>query len=285
MHGLFPELAVPIGRSGQITFETRENNEAIYDVHLTVSGLPPGTTAAINPPTISAGQTATVTITASSASTESQNVSVTLTGTPSAPVTPTSTSFLVDVTPPPGFLPNNRTDYISTEGTPNGAVYDPLQGLIFVSNDSWNRIDIISATKQKIVAQIPIRDPRGIDISQDDSTVWVATGSRQMFAIDTTTSRVSRYLLPIGARGYWEASLPLVLADGTVMIALDTGKFTGSSGFAIWNPVSNALSFPNPPFFGPTPATYRSGNGKRVYFIASDTGGAGFYYDVDNQDL
>jgi hypothetical protein len=281
--GLFSEVGVPFGGSGQIQFTALPNGQADYDVQLTLSGLPPGTTATINPQIIPVGQSATVTISAASTAPESQNASVTLTGTPLAPAAGASISFLVDVTPKPGSLPNNRTDYISTEATPYAAVYDPLHRLIFASVDSWNRVDVISSVTHARVARIPLSEPRGIDITQDGSTVWVASGSRQIFAINTANLAVTRYLAP--AQGptnspYWEGSQLMVLADGTMMIVLTPGKFAGVSGIAIWNPATNALTFPTAPTAVFTDAFYRSGDGKRVYFIASDSGGAAFYYDV-----
>src|SRR5580700_605397 len=124
--GVSSEVGVPFGGSGQIQFST--NSDAIpsadYEIQLSVSGLPSGTTASVSPATIMPGQSTTVTVSASSTAPESQNVTVTLTGTPLAPAPPSSITFLVDVTPPPGSLPNNRTDYVSTEDTPYAAVYD-----------------------------------------------------------------------------------------------------------------------------------------------------------------
>jgi hypothetical protein len=284
VRGLFSEVGVPFGGSGQIQFTALPNGQADYDVQLSLSGLPPGTTATIDPQIVPVGQSATVTITATSTAPQSQNASVTLSGAPLAPAAGASISFLVDVTPKPGFLPDNRTDYVSTEATPYAAVYDPLHRLIFASVDSWNRVDVISSVTHARVARIAVPEPRGIDITQDDSTVWVASGSRQMFAIDTTSLALTRYLAPDqgppGSPVYWEGSQLLVLADGTMMIVLTPGKFGGTSGMTIWNPATNTLTFPTAPMAVSTDALYRSGDGKRVYFIAGDSGGAAFYYDV-----
>lgn len=283
--GLFSEVAVSIGGSGRIQMGTGENGPASYDVQLSVSGLPPGTTATISPPTIVPGESTTVTITASSTAPESQNVSVTLTGTPDAPVPVATASFLVDVAPPPGSLPDNRTDYVSTEDTPYWAVYDPVHQLIFASNESWNRVDVISAVTHAIVTHVPLPDPRGIDITQDDSMVWVATGSRQVFGINTATLAVSRYLLPQGSTmSYWEGSQLLTLSDGTVMIVISGGEGAGaSSETAIWNPATNAIRFFGPPQGGQDWGLYRSGDGTRVYYLSSDSGGGAMYYDVQSE--
>ncbi len=226
-----------------------------------------------------------VTITASSTAPESQDVTVTLTGTPSAPLPPASIQFLVDVTPQAASLPDNRTDYVSTDDTPYAAVYDPAHQHIFASNDTWNRVDVISTVTHVIVTRIPIREPRGIDITQDGSTVWVASGSRQVFAINTSTLAITRYLLPQGSVSYWEGSQLLVLADDTMMIVWTAGKYSGILGIAIWNPATNALTFPTLPSYDSVEAFWisRSGDGKRVYFFSGDSDGSSFYYNVATQ--
>jgi hypothetical protein len=279
------EVWVPFGGSGQIQFEALPNSQAYYNIQLSLSGLPPGTSATINPQTITPGHSTTVTITAYNTSTESENTVVTLTGTPSALVAPASIGFLLDVTPSAGQLPDNRTDYVSTEDTPFAAVYDPVHKLIFASNNSWNRVEVISASTHALRTRIPLPEPRGIDITQDDSTVWVATGSRQVFAINTSTFAVSRYVAPLGSlsvNNYWEGHQIFALADGTLMIIWTAGEGTGFFGVAIWDPVSNVLTSLTTPTYDPVEAFIicRSGDGKLVYFISGDSDGAAFYYDV-----
>lgn len=281
---LFSEIAVPVGGSSQVQVSTIVNGQAAYDVQLSLSGLPPGTSATINPPTIIVGQSATVTVTANSTAPLAQNVSVTLTGTPFAPVASASLGFLLDVTPKPGSLPNNRTDYVSTEHTPFAAVYDSTHQLIFASNDSWNRVEVISSTTHALVKRISIPEPRGIDITQDRSTIWVTTGSRQMFAINTTTFEVSRYLLPIGGNvAYWEGWQVFVFSDGSMMIVSTAGQFTGSFAIVIWNPATNSVTFPTIPFPLDNTIYNRSGDGKRAYLFNNHIGGAVMYYDVASQ--
>jgi hypothetical protein len=281
---LFSEIAVPVGGSSQVQVSTIVNGQAAYNVQLSLSGLPPGTSATISPPTITVGQSATVTITAASTAALEQNVSITLTGTPAAPVPAASLGFLLDVAPKSGSLLNNRTDYVSTEHTPFAAVYDPTHQLIFASNDSWNRVEVISSTTHALVKRISIPEPRGIDITQDHSTIWVTTGSRQMFAINTTTFEVSRYLLPIeGNASYWEGWQVFVLSDGSMMIVSTAGQFTGSFGIVIWNPATNAINFPTILFPLDNTIYNRSGDGKRAYLFNNHTGGAVMYYDVASQ--
>ena len=147
------------------------------------------------------GDSFTVTVTASANAPESQNVPITITGTPSAATAAATTQFTLDVTPKPGSLPGNRTDFVSTGGTPYGIVYDRQLDLIFASNPTWNRIDVISNKTHLLERSIPIRVPTALDLSQDGSTLWIGTNSRQIFALNTTTFGLTRYLAPVIASG------------------------------------------------------------------------------------
>ncbi|HEY2461953.1 MAG TPA: IPT/TIG domain-containing protein [Candidatus Acidoferrum sp.] len=277
---LFSELAIAPGGSARAQFTTIVNGTASYQIQLSVSGLPAGVTASLSPQTITSGQSTTLTLTAGPSAPVSQNVFVRLLGTPSAPVPAASVGITVDVTPPPGTSPNSHTDYVSTDGTPYAAVYDRAHQLVFASNEAWNRVDVISSSSHAIVSRVQIPDPRGVDITQDNSTIWVATGSRQVFSINTATMAVSRYLLPQGPHDYWEGSQLIALSDGTIMLVLTPGTFSGISGMAIWDPSSNAISFPQPPVGIQSSGVYRSGDGKRVYFLDSSTAANAFFYDV-----
>ena len=294
---MLSELAIPPGGSGQISFKTGtgDNSTADYTIQLAISGLPPGTTAAISPSTIVPGQPVAVTISASSSASTTLNAPVMLTGTALAPVPSATVSFLTDIAPKPGSLPVNRTDYLSTEGSPAAAVYDPLHNLIFSSNPSWNRIDVISNASHQIVKSIPVRAPAGVDITQDHTQVWVATTSQQVFSINTSTLAATRHMLPNYApygssqTSAWRGDQIFALADGTlfltvVPVALNVLQFSGPDYVLVWNPTTNALIGIKPPSGGQYPASWeyvmRTGDGKRVYSVAWDSDGASFWYDA-----
>lgn len=281
---LFIELGVPIGGSGQMQFSTLANGQATdYDIVLSIAGLPAGTTATITPNVILAGQPTAVTVTASGNAPVARNVTLTLTGTPKAPVAPASVNFLLDVTQPPGSLANNRTDYLSTEGSPFAAVYDDTHHLIFSSNPSWNRVDVISTTTHSIIRRVPVKDPRGIDIALDGSRVWVGSGAQQLYEIDTATFASKRHTLPglLGPGFFgpasWEDFEVLTLADGTVMLYVSING-GGLPELFIFDPASSAITeLKSPNLLG---IVQRTGNGKRVYCFPGDSGGNAFYYDV-----
>jgi hypothetical protein len=282
------ELVVPIGGSGQFQFETALNGTAQlrYSISLSATGLPPDTTASFTPPTISVGQKATLTIAATTNAPISRNTQVVVTGAPACAAPPSEFGILADVTPAPGNIPDSRTDYLSTEGTPFSATYDAAHNLIFASNPSWNRVDVISNATHLIVNGIPVRDPRGVDLSIDGTKVWVATGSQQMFAINTSTLQATRYLLPQLPQGSattpWEGMRVFALSDGNLLLLGNTALY-----IAVWDPVSNTLTPLNAP--GGVQADYgymaRSGDGRRVYGISADSDGQAFYYDVASKSL
>jgi hypothetical protein len=267
------EVAVPIGGSESITFGTFSPG-VDYDITPSVSGLPAGTSASFSPATFSAGQSVTVTITAVANAPVTENATVTLTGTPSASVAPSTSTFYVDVTQPPGSLQDSRTDFTPTWGTLYGAVYDRAHDLIFAGNADWNRVDVLSNETHQLVKSIPVPNPRGVDISPDNTTIWVTTQSQLVFRIDTARLSAVRNVLPSYQNQTWQGNQIEALADGTLLLAFS--HLTNDGGFysAIWNPANNSftgLTLPQ----GSTPGLgfgpwMRSGDGSKAYSFNAD---------------
>jgi IPT/TIG domain len=285
--GYIFELQVPIGGSGQIQLPTDSNNQAEYNVVLSISNLPTGVTATLTPSTIFPGEPVTVALTASSTAPLAQNVPVTVTGTPQPNGVAGSTIIIVDVTLPSASLPDNRTDYLSTGGTPYAGAYDPVHNLVFVSNPSWNRVDVISNSTHAVTQKIDIPAPRGIDISQDSSTVWVSTNSQQIFAINTSTFAATRYVLPNftppSGSTAWVGSQLVSLADGSIMMMITASPGSGIYSLIDWNPSSGTLTQLTVPSFEPLAdlgPLLRSGDGTQVWFVGSTSDEPVFHYDV-----
>jgi IPT/TIG domain len=266
---IITELGIAVGGSGSISYFTAANSgptPADYTVDLTVSGLPPGTTATVNPSTVIPGDNFSVTVTASATAPESQNVPITITGTPSAATAAVTSQFTLDVTPKPGSLPGNRTDFTSTGGTPDAVVYDRQLDLIFASNPTWNRIDIISNKTHLLQQSVPVPGPQALDLSQDGSTLWIGTSSRHILSLNTTTLGLTRYMAPVITSSIqfptWEDNTLLALADGTLLINVSPSAGSGIYGNAIWNPATNQVTMLSGPsqFFN-----LRSGDGTKAY--------------------
>jgi hypothetical protein len=271
------EVGVPIGGSGSIQFQTSasQGGSLDYDVTPSVSGLPPGTTASFSPSVFSVGQSVTVTLSAANNAPVTQNATLTLIGTPSAQAANATANFFADVTQPPGSLPGNRSDFVSTAGMPYAAAYDSMHNLVFSSNPSWNRVDVISNATHKIIKSIPIRSPRGLDITQDNSTVWVQTASQNIYGINTSSLQTRQYSLPnhlIASSGLPVPALDVnsydrlfALADGTLFVFFADAEAEGDGEAGIWSPVTNQLKvLPDG-----TPSAWgipvRSGDGTHVY--------------------
>jgi hypothetical protein len=291
---LTKEVGVPIGGSGSIQFGTivSSNTSVDYDITLSVSGLPPGTTATFSPSVFSPGQSVTVALSAASNAPVTQNASVTLIGTPSAQAANATASFLADVTQPPGSLPGNRTNFVSTAGTPYAAAYDAKHDLIFSSNPDWNRVDVISNATHKVIKSIPVRSPRGLDITQDNSHVWVQSASPNIFAIDTVSLQTRQYVLPSGP--VTSAGLPLsfandrllALSDGTLFVYFaDSGNYVGPQ-VGVWNPQTNQMKVLQSGLTWTLGTPVRSGDGTVVYAANVNANTLGMYaYNVSSQSL
>jgi len=273
------EVGVPIGGSGSIQFQSVANSPGgvDYDIAPSVNGLPSGTTAAFSPGVFAVGETVTVTLSAASNAPVTQNALVNLTGTASSTaIASASGSFYADVTQPPGSLPGNRTDFVATAGTPYAVVFDSTHNLIFSSNPDWNRVDVISNETHKIVKSVPIRSPRGIDISQDASHVWVQTASPHLYEIDPATLQARDYILPSSpvasagepvAPAFGSPDRVLALSDGTVFLYV-------SGQLGVWNPSTNKITVLASGLASRYGVPMRSGDGTRVYLSNTDPSGA-----------
>lgn len=277
------EVGVPIGGSGSIRFQSLVNSVSGVDIDVTpsVTGLPPGTSASFSPSVFSAGQSVTVTLTAAGNAAVSENTQVTLIGTPSVPVANATATFLADVTQPPGSLPGNRTDFVATAATPYAAVYDAAHNLIFASNSDWNRVDVISNLTHKIVKSIPVHSPRGLDITQDNSRVWVQTASSSLYAVDTVSLTARQYSLPPQTLGNTDNSLTpsydrlLALADGTLFLIYSDPSHSGNGlDVGVWDPQTDQLTALDNGLLGTFGFPVRSGDGRFVY-AANQAGGTG----------
>ena len=283
------EVGLIQGSSTTLQFELVSSSK--YEVSLGILNLPPGVSAVINPQVVVPTQSFTVTLKASANAPYTQNAIWTLTGMPAANVAAPSLDVLLDVTPTTGVGWTNRTSYVSTRATPFSAVYDPPHGLIYASNQVWNRIEVISDQTHQVVKSISIRDPRGMDLSVDGKTVWVATGSQVMYAIDTASFQAKRYQLPafnpglLYPAGSWEGAQVVALADGTLIVTPSPYAGSGINSAVIWSPATNTFTSPSNFSSAPWGAIARSGDGKHVFSLGEDESETSFTYDVLSQTL
>jgi hypothetical protein len=293
---ILPQSAeVGIAQGGSASIALQLDGTSNYEVSLSVAGLPSGVTAAISPQIVTPGGSFTVQLSASGNAPATQDASWSVVGTPAANVSPVALPLLLDVTTPNGVGWSNRTGYVSTRATPYGAVYDSAHQIIYSSNRTWNRIDVISDSPYALVKSIPIRDPRGVALSLDGKTVWVATGSQVMYGVDTTSQKVTKYQLPnkgVSASSSgtsWEGGQVIPLADGTLMLIYSTNSYLADEHATIWTPGLNTLNEVAPPPGGSFAASWRivaaSADGKHVFSIGDFSDETCFSYDVASKTV
>jgi hypothetical protein len=303
------EFELPIGSTIQIQFDIGVADfKAIafdYQAAMSVTGLPKGVTASLSPasfqiplPTGSSDQSdvdVTLTLRSAADAPVTQNAAVTLiatvTGTPTIRPNQIPLPFLVDITQPPNTLPTSRTDFVSTAGTPYAAAYDRVHDLIFASNSDWNRVDVLSNRTHRIAKSIPVRAPRGLDITPDNRHVWVQAASQYVYEIDTSTLHAETYSLPnqtfgsSGAPAKYATDRILALSDGTLFLYYSDAGAAKNADAGVWNPKTNELNVLSREPAAAWGAPMRSLDGKHVFATYRTTSDAIAEYDTDSQKV
>lgn len=152
-------------------------------------------------------------------------------------------------------------------------------------------MDVISNATHKILKHIAIRAPRGLDITQDGSHVWVITASQNLYAIDTASLQAKHYSLPnhsilSGGMPVQEATdRVLALSDGTLFLYLDDSGVGGDGQAGVWNPQTNQLTVFSSGLITAWGMPARSGDGNRVYAPNNLYGSGIEVYDTNTETL
>lgn len=267
---LVSAVAVHVGGTSKVSVSTYStastNGTPDFRITLNATGLPQGVTASFQPSAVVPGDSFTVTLTAAANAPVRQNVPISILGTIDGTSISASLPLTLNVAPVPGTIPDNRTAYTWTGGTPNSVAYDRVHKLIFASNPDWNRIDVISPSTHAILRSIPVASPVMIDLSQDSNTLWIGTQSEQVYALNTSAFTLRTYALPATTSTFpnqanlWTVSELYALADGNLLIV-------GANTF-VWSPSTGAwtvVSLPN--------GLMRSPDGTRVFGLTSGFSG------------
>lgn len=212
-----------------------------------------------------------------------------LTHTISVPITVTAAP------PPPTTAPNQSAFFFSADGSPpfRGVTYDAKHDRIFLSNNQLNEIEVLDANTFKLQQLIPIPSPAWIDLTADNSTLYVGTVTQNLYAVDTTSLKISKRIplpYPIGSPQITEDDFypeqVLALSDGTVMI-LDTCGYTNSCTTAttlvIYSPSTNAFTVPTGTVaLSVVGGIYPSADKEHVFIVPS-SGTASARYDVSTK--
>jgi len=272
---------VAVGTSFTTTVVTglTSNGASNYQLQLSASGLPAGAMASFanNPIPVLGSTTLTISVAANAA--PSLNANVLVVATRTLDQAQETASFVLNVVPTSGTLPNNRTAFVRTDGQPFSAVYDPTHHLVFASVPDLNRIDVISPATAQTIKSIPVPAPRSLDITLDDAQVIVGTNTQLLCFIDTSTLQVVRrailpkYTPTNGYPGFITPASPLVVANGDVLIN------GGSAGVFEWNPATDALSVIWDSALGPQWIWTRSRDGTKALISSYTMPGNLVLYD------
>ena len=266
---LATDLAVPVGGSTSFTVQSYGgfdgNGTADFRITLSATGLPQGVSATFQPAAILVGDSAKVTLTATKDAPVRQNVPISVVGTADGSSASASAAYTLSVARVPGTIPNNRTAFTWTGGTPNSLAFDRVHNLIFASNSVWNRVDVISASSHALLRSIPVASPVAVDLTQDSNTLWIATQSEQVLAMSTTDFTMQRFSLPVipASVSTWTVSEMHALADGSLLLSV--GYY--DSGY-IWSPGATTLKAVHM-----ARPLLRTGDGTKVFGLESGFSG------------
>ena len=288
-----PDVVLRLGSSAQVQLQTLTccaPAVAGYSLSFTATGLPAGVTASFSGNPIAAGSTTTLTLGAAGTAAVAQNLPFNITATPSASTPSQKVSLALSVAPAVGTMPNNRTDFVRTDGTPSSLVYDSVHQLIFASNLEWNRVDVVSPLTKQIVRVIPVPAPQGLALTSDGSQVLVGTETQQMVAIDTGGLRVVHhwYLPPVSTglcagQGYNILQIA-PMASGKALLVCNV-LYTTATGLLEWNPSTNTVTVaPLPPTFA-VGGISGSANGTKTIIYSDVEPGAVALFDSTTDSI
>jgi len=288
-----PELVVRTSSSVQVQLQTSiccPPAVGGYSLNFSAAGLPAGVTSSFSPNPITAGGTTTLTLSAAANAVAVQNLPINVTATPSASTPSRNLSLALDVSPPVGSIPNSRTDFIRTDGTPFSLAYDAQHQLIFASNPEWNRVDVASPLTKQIVRSIPVPVPEGLALTPDGTRVLVGTQTQQLVAIDTSSlAVVQRWYLPAvsfgmcSGQGYATQQVA-PLSNGKALVVCNILYTTGTGVFE-WDPATNtATQVSVPPTFQ-VGGVSASADGTKAILYSNVSPGALAIYDSTTESI
>ncbi|MFZ0277643.1 MAG: hypothetical protein WA651_18045 [Candidatus Sulfotelmatobacter sp.] len=213
-----------------------------------MSGLPAGVSFSPTSITIAPGTPQQISVSAA-ANAAAGTQTITFTGT-SGSLTH-ATQLSLSVTPFTG-LPT-RTRYVRTDSTTeyyqwrnqHWIIYHASTRRYFVTDPSSNQVIVVDAASEQKIASISVPGAFAIDVTPDQSLLYVGTAIGDVYSIDPVGMTVTnRYLASqIGPNGFY-ANTALVLADGQLALAGGlTSPIPGQTPvIAIWNPADNSFT-------------------------------------------
>lgn len=223
-------------------------------ISVQISGLPAGVTASPASATLTPGVAQTFMLSAASgASTGMTTVGFTGVSGDLSHTADLALTVAVGAASGPGPS-STRTRYIRTDAVTeyyqwvnsHWAVFNEATSYFFVTDPYSNQVFVIDPATEEQIAALTVPGAYSIDETPDHSTLYVGTLIGDIYTIDPVAMTVTqRYLASeIGPYGY-QALEALVLSNGSLALLGAAGgipSVDGSSGMAIWNPTTNAIT-------------------------------------------
>jgi len=178
----------------------------------------------------------------------------------------------------------SRADFVRTDDTPGDIAYDKTHQRVYETNPVAGTVDVISSVTYQIIRRIPVAQPAGIDISPDDSTVFIGTGNEDVYALDTASMTLTaRYIAPNIAPFTYPVlpQAPVAAPDGTALIST-------LNAIVKWNPktgqVTTVVNAPPIGFgYGPEAPMARSAGHSKV-ILSTNLSTSNVYVFDENTD-
>lgn len=153
---------------------------------------------------------------------------------------------------------------------PQFVLFDPVHNQVFVSIASFNVVEVFDAQTHAQKATIYVSSPMGMDISPDGSTVYLGTGTTNLYVLDPVTLHVREILnsADVLPGGFSSASV-FLLSDGRLFILPGYG-LDGDGPPVLWSLANGTAQTLTPPVDG---AAMRTGDHKSVVLASQGTGG------------
>ncbi len=227
------------GDSISVSLSATAINGFNSQISVQVTGMPAAVAASPASFSMTPGTPQQITFTAAANTASISNVEVLFTGTSG------SLTHSTDLVMAVNAQLSTRTRYVRTDATTeyylyanqNWAIYNPNTSRFFVTDLSTSNVFVFDDATQSEISVIKVPGAFGIGDTPDHSTLYVGTLIGDVYALDPVAMAVTqRYLASqIGPSGYPTLAVR-VLANGDLVLQ------SPSSGFAVWNPATNAFN-------------------------------------------
>jgi DNA-binding beta-propeller fold protein YncE len=178
-----------------------------------------------------------------------------------------------------------RVGFVRTDNSPVSLVYHRDRGLVFATNPTLNRVEVISVAEGRRIATVPASQPVGVEVTADLRHILVGTATQFLEVIDPATLRVVERV-PFTFIGdpsdpFDVPIRPVATSNGSVLVKAARLRVTGAA-LVQWRRAAGTFAELFPPAAGRgVGAMARSADHRRVLVASDDSGGGLDLYDAE----